>query len=210
MYATIIGYLVALALFPAMRTSWPRFVAAIIGSIVLAALLTWALPIGLGVGRLGDLSSTGRIGLWLFTLPQIEARPLFGWGEDQLRILLPPNGVVHLHNIVLQVPSGVVQPHNIVLQVLLAWGAIGAMLMAGLAAWSALGVLKRSDEADFPFTLALLMVSAFSFFDGALFHVQSVATFALLLPLLMAREPEDEDIIVSQDKKGASPLGPPS
>lgn len=179
-FAATAGFCVALLLFPVSRPAWIRFGAALVSGVVLAMILKSALPVGEGYGRLTDSSSSGRVDLWIITLDLIAQRPVFGWGEEHLRFVPVPL-------------SRPVHPHNVVLQILLAWGALGLLLVSILTAWIARKVIISANGSSFPFVLALLNIAAFSLIDGSLFHVQSVATFALCLALAIApREPVRE------------------
>ncbi len=172
LYAVVAGYIVAFAMFPAMRRGWRLFLGAVACGISLAAVLTLAAPIGDGALRMSDVSSSGRVELWQRTLGYIADRPLLGWGEGQFRFT-PGLEIV-------------AQPHNVVLQILFAWGAVGLFLVSVLALWLTRGIVGRTSEESLPLVLAILNIAAFSFIDGALFHVQSVATFVLCLALVAA------------------------
>lgn len=169
-FAVIIGYAVAMVIFPLAREGWQRFAYALAAGIVLSAVLTWIGPIGPGVQRFSSIEN-GRLDLWLATLPMIELRPIFGWGEGQFGFMRAAGEVVH--------------PHNVVIQVLLAWGAAGLFLVGALVVWLALKVIRA--KAALPITLALCNIFAFSLVDGSLYHVQSVAMCSLCLALATAR-----------------------
>lgn len=167
LYAAILGYVGAALLFPALREGWRRFAGAVICGLALAALLTWLAPIGAGIGRMTEVTTTLRLEIWKVAVEFIAKRPIFGWGEEQIRFM--------------PTPFPVVQPHNVVLQILLAWGVVGLLLVASLAAWLLGKLLKVPAPA--PFLLPLSMIAVFALVDSSLFQVQSVATFALCLAL---------------------------
>ncbi|NTZ42073.1 O-antigen ligase family protein [Altererythrobacter sp. SALINAS58] len=172
-YSILAGYTVAIALFPEMRSGWRRVAMIVAAGIAVGAALTAVLPMGMGAERLSDTSSSGRVEIWTATLPYIQLRPFFGWGEGQMLWMPQAKGVF-------------VHPHNVILQVLLAWGMVGLAIIAGLSLWLARQLFPQISRDDLPFVLPVLMITAFSLIDGALFHVQSVATFVLLLSLLAA------------------------
>lgn len=167
------GYVLAAAIFPFLRRGWHRFVSLIILGIALAVILDFGWPLeGLGPSRLiGDSGSSGRWEIWIQTSHVISAHPWMGYGEAQFGQLIN---------------ESFVQPHNIVLQLLLAWGVAGAVLIAILATWLANKVRANISEADAPFFFAAANLMAFSLIDGSLFHVLSMALFALCVGVLGA------------------------
>lgn len=173
--AVLGGYLGAMLLMPAAAKTMPRFLAAVCLAVLmaLAASQIWPLNEGSAERLFLDRGDNGRIEIWLRTIPVIEQRPWFGWGEAQFGMLLQ---------------SRFAQPHNILLQILLAWGAAGFALIAILVAMLANRLRKNANRQNAPLIFATCNIAAFSLIDGSLFHVQSVSIFVLCVALLAADE----------------------
>lgn len=178
------GFVAGMLLFPAMRR-WQVWLGTL-GSGVLSAGLVATLPvpaahmglyrsIAASVGANGSID-TGRTHVWWRTLNAIYERPLFGYGDGQMF------SVVGL--------SYAVQPHNVLLQTLLAWGVVGTVCIVILAVPFAIrtvrGVRSLSGER-LPPVLAMLVLAAYSTFDGTLYYVLPVSIFAACVGLV-ARE----------------------
>jgi O-antigen ligase len=138
----------------------------------------------MGVGRMvsqtvesGEVT-TGRTAMWLQTVNAISRQPLFGYGEAQMPIVSPFDGLF--------------QPHQVLLQVALAWGLIGLLCAAFLAIWfllRALPVVRNSDgELLAPF-LAMLVIGTIAMFDNSLFNALSVSIFAACAGMIASRWP---------------------
>lgn len=153
-----------------------------------AALSYLSVPAGhMGIGRMltpnvggeGVTGATsGRLDLWAQTLSVISERPLLGYGEGQLIFLTP-----------FAKEYGTLHPHNIVLQLALAWGLIGtacAFYLLYRLFREALQIAKAREDACLGPFLALAIIFLYSFVDGNLFHVQSIAMFAALAGLILA------------------------
>lgn len=173
-FAAVLGaYLLTFALFPFARKGTGRFFGVLLLAMGLAAVATFAAPLGeFGPQRLIWGDDSGRIAVWRITIDGIAQRPWLGWGEAQFNLLVRPQTLA--------------QPHNIVLQVLMAWGAIGAALIASLTLWLASKIRRAADAQSAPFLLGAMTIAAFSLIDGALYHVQSTATFAICIAILYA------------------------
>jgi O-antigen ligase len=138
----------------------------------------------MGVGRMvsqtvesGEVT-TGRTAMWLQTVNAISRQPLFGYGEAQMPIVSPFDGLF--------------QPHQVLLQLALAWGLIGLLCAAFLAIWfllRALPVVRNSDgELLAPF-LAMLVIGTIAMFDNSLFNALSVSIFAACAGMIASRWP---------------------
>lgn len=168
-----IAFAAGMLLLPALRQR--QVVLGVLGSAVLGLVLASCLPLPEGLGGLGravaattgGAPASGRTILWLSTIGAIWERPLFGHGEAQLAFVMKGENPEH--------------PHNFLLQVLLAWGVIGALCIAILAIPFALhtvrGVRRLGGEWLPPF-LAMLVLLAYSAYDGTLYHPLSLSIFA--------------------------------
>lgn len=173
--AVIGGYVVAVLFVPVAAKATPRFLGAVLLSILLALAVSqvWPLDQGSAERLLFDQADSGRMEVWRQTASLIGQRPWLGWGEAQFSTLLQ---------------SRFAQPHNIVLQILLAWGAVGFGLIAVLAALLADRVRRNANRQNAPLIFAICNIAAFSLIDGSLFHIHSVSVFALCAALLAAGE----------------------
>ena len=181
--AAIAGFSVSAILFDEFRSPqiWGRFLLCGLAGSLLCWALAALVPIeGQGLGSIDRVDDAGRVEFWLATIDSIRARPLLGWGDGQtVRFSVPLWGVAYP------------QPHNIVLQVLHAWGAVGGVLCLGLASWATPLFLKARSINAAPFQLSALMIAAYSFIDGSLYHVHSVALFALCVAAAIAAGMEE-------------------
>lgn len=173
------GLVIGLIVVPAARKA--RCWAGMIGSAATGAAIVYWLPspaANMGFARTieasaGDNIATGRTEMWRIVLERIMERPLFGYGEGQMRSVATY--------------SVMVQPHNVLLQTMLAWGAIGTLCILFLALAYARRAIPavRSDgnELAAPF-LAMATLAAFSLFDGALFYALPISMFAACAGLI--------------------------
>jgi O-antigen ligase len=173
---------VGLVLFPTLRRR--RVLLGLGASLLLASALVAWLPKPAdphwGPERIaqsvtsGDVTSD-RDNLWRATIQAIAERPLFGHGEGQLPLVTPR---LERH------------PHNSVLQVLVAWGMVGAacLLVLGLVfAGHVVGNVRANGGEWLPPCLALMVLVAYSAFDGTLFFPFPVSLAAAFAGLAAAR-----------------------
>lgn len=170
-------------------------VAVTAASAPLGALLSMPISFpGLGIGRLlrtaGGLDGTGadsldsfssgRIDLWLDSLPGSAREVLVGIGPDNFVFHVAPE---HSH---------LAQPHNVVLQTVLEWGMPGALLFFTLLAWGLMaarrGLRGQADEGWAPRAAGLWLVVAlagFALVDGTLYHSYPLMFAAAALALAL-------------------------
>jgi len=188
--AALAGLAACAFLFESFRSPrvWGRFLLCVLLGGALSIALTALIPIeGQTIARDG---ASGRMELWMATIDSIRLRPWFGWGDGQtVRFSVPLLGVAYP------------QPHNIVLQVLHAWGVVGGLLCLALAIWSAPRFLRARGVDAAPFQLSALTIAFHSFIDGSLYHVHSVALFALCVAAAIAAGMEE-------DTQGLPPSSP--
>lgn len=166
--ASILCLGAGLLLFPALRRGrvWGTFVgSAAVGAVM--AKLTGSPATLIGVSRMSETSDNGRFSLWRVVVDRIADRPWFGHGEGQTEHL---SGIVWAFH-----------PHNIALQTLLAWGAVGSILIVWLAFEAARRLRGRVADDELPLACAMIMLIAYSLFDGALYNVLTSAIFAACL-----------------------------
>ena len=182
--AAISGALLAGAIIsPAMRRPavWAGAAAAAAVAYVIVAWLPVPAPSMMGVSRTiaattqaADMT-TGRTQLWALVTQAIEYRPLFGYGEGQMRTVAEFGRMA--------------QPHNIVLQVLLAWGIAGMLCLLVLAFYfvrMALPVIRKDEALALPPILAMLSLLALSMLDAALYHILPLSIFAACAGIVAA------------------------
>lgn len=168
--AILIGFLASAILFREFRsaTVWLRLMLCGLGGLALSFALSALANLGyeetFNVARSG---SGGRIELWVEILQHIRLRPWFGWGEGQVAFAFEGQ------------PFNLSQPHNIVLQVLHAWGVVGAVLCLALTVWAMPRFFKAHSPDAAPFRCGAIILAAYSFIDGPLYHSQSLSLFAL-------------------------------
>jgi O-antigen ligase len=209
------GLAVGMLLFPALRRR--QVLLGVLGSsVVSVALVAW-LPTPAGhlglwrtvaatVSRSEAGIGSGRTDLWLRTLNAISQRPLFGYGDGQTFWIVPFEPVVG-------------QPHNVLLQALLAWGVIGTacilILTVPFAIRTACGIRALGGEWLPPF-LAMLVLAAYSAFDGTLYYTLPLSIFAACAGLVargvlvrgsaMDRRSSHVSSVTIADARGMSPL----
>ncbi|WP_300975162.1 O-antigen ligase family protein [Sphingomonas sp. LHG3406-1] len=168
----------SLLLFPTVRRFevWGGFlVSAAVGAALARSASSPASLIG--VNRMTESSDNGRIELWRDVIELISQRPWFGYGEGQTEIL---TGIIWCFH-----------PHNIILQVLLAWGVVGLVLVVILAVWAARKTLERSSPETLPLVCSIIGLAFYSFIDGALYNIHTVAIFAACVGVTMALKKVD-------------------
>ena len=171
--AAAAAVVVGVAVLPAMRRPKAWGGAALSLALALLAVSWLPAPAGnMGVGRAVSATTdhevtTGRVRIWGNTLNAIEQQPLFGYGEGQIRWVVPFEHVQ--------------QPHELVVQVLLAWGAIGLLLLMVcgfyLARRAILAARAKESTLVAPF-MAMMAIFLFALYDGALYHILPVSIFA--------------------------------
>lgn len=180
--AALAGMVACTLLFEAFRSRrvWGRLLMSLVLGGALSVVLTALLPIeGQTIARDG---SSGRMELWRATIDSIALRPWFGWGDGQtIRFSVRLLG------------AAFPQPHNIVLQLLHAWGIVGTLLCLALAIWIAPRFVRSNRAEAAPFQLSALTIAFHSFVDGSLYHVHSVALFALCVAAAIAIGFEERD-----------------
>jgi O-antigen ligase len=110
--------------------------------------------------------TTGRTAIWANAVGAIQHRPLFGYGEGQMRVVAPF--------------SIMVQPHNVLLQVAFAWGLLGlaCVLVLALAFVArALPAVGRDEGMLTPAFLAMTALATLSLYDGALYSALPISMF---------------------------------
>ncbi|HJP68809.1 MAG TPA: O-antigen ligase family protein [Sphingomicrobium sp.] len=120
---------------------------------------------------LDDLTS-GRFRMWEGAWHAFLQRPFLGYGEGQFGHVVPQVQAIYL------------QPHNLVLQLLFQWGLIGTVIVGFLAILAARHIHSTglADETRaLPSILVLVGLSAYSFYDGSLFHAYPSMMFAFAL-----------------------------
>ena len=180
----IVGALAVSLLFaPAMRTarSWGGAFA----SIVLATAAVSQIPPAphpmLGATRtveasVGEEVTTGRTQMWGIVLDAIQERPIFGYGEGQMREVAPF--------------SVMVQPHNSILQVTLAWGIVGllcVLILAAALARRAIAAAPRNDGYFVPAFMGLAAVGILSLVDNSLINPIPGSMFAAFGGIIVSR-----------------------
>lgn len=136
-------------------------------------------------GEISQLSS-GRTGLWKGALDAIRANPWLGYGEGQMKFVVP------------EAYNTFVQPHNILLQMWLAWGIPGGTIMLLLMAWGWLSGVRNKvidNPALYPFFLMLSTLIAHSFIDGSLFHAEPVMLAAIATGVSLSRLPSGRAMV---------------
>jgi O-antigen ligase len=183
------GLLAGLVLAPPPR-SW-TIAAGAAGALAVGTAIAWVVPAPgplMGVGRIVSQTvsqtvesggvTTGRTTMWLQTVNAISRRPLFGYGEAQMRTVSPYDGLF--------------QPHQVLLQISLAWGLVGLVCVAVLAMWflmrSVTAIRESDGELLAPF-LAMLVIGAIAMFDNSLFNALSVSIFAACAGMIASRWP---------------------
>lgn len=182
------GAMVAAALAsPEMRR--PALWIGVIASLAIAALIVAWLPVPaphLGVARTitattetADMT-TGRTQLWWLVMQAIEQRPIFGFGEGQMK------AVAHF--------GRMAQPHNLFLQILLAWGIVGLICSLVLSFYfvrMAIPVIRRNAALALSPILAMLALLALSMLDAALYHILPLSIFAACAGMIAASRKVD-------------------
>lgn len=110
--------------------------------------------------------TTGRTIIWAGALEAVKDRPLFGYGEGQMRAVAP------FHDMI--------QPHSSLLQVALAWGLAGlacVLVLAVAFAARTLPALRRDDGTLTPPFLAMAAIGSLSLYDGALYYALPISMF---------------------------------
>lgn len=158
-------------------------------SLAVAAFIVALLPVPaphLGVLRTVTATTqtadmtTGRTYLWSLVAQAIEQRPLFGYGEGQMK------AVAHY--------GRMAQPHNIVLQVLLAWGIVGlicSLVLAYSFVRMAVPVIRRNAAQALAPILAMISLLALSMLDAALYHILPLSIFAACAGMIAASRQHD-------------------
>ena len=180
------AFAAGLVLIPALRSR--RAVIALVASVPAGAMLSLIHTVPnahYGIARLTvavsqrtvDAASSGRLELWAGTWRDILHRPLFGYGEGQLALLVPEaRGVFH-------------HPHNAILQVLFQWGFIGGLCFAALALLVGWHCFRRLRAAALPLLCPFLVIATLlimSLHDGTLFFGYPLMMIALCLGTLGA------------------------
>lgn len=174
--AAVVGLAAGAILSREFRSSWLwfLFVSCGLAGFAIAYGLDASLPIGnQGPDSMNRYGDSGRIEVWRATIDLIQARPWFGHGDGQFKLLIGGS-------------LNIAQPHNIALQFLHAWGIVGTLLCLVLVTRIAPGFLRPSTTDNAGFRCGALVLAAYSFIDGALFYNQSLALFALCCAAAMA------------------------
>jgi O-antigen ligase len=176
------GLALGLLILPGLRK--PLLLAGVAASLALGFLIASTIPAPgplMGTARTvsqtvqsGEVT-TGRTQMWVQTVDAISKRPLFGFGEWQMRTVAPF--------------ADLSQPHNVILQVALAWGLVGLACVAILAFWffrRSLPIVRVDADLAPPF-LAVLTIAAFALIDNSLFNPPSVSIFAACAGMVASR-----------------------
>jgi O-antigen ligase len=166
-----------------------------LASMALAAAVVAAVPAApnylMGLNRTVEATAsgnitTGRTTIWQNVIGAVQERPVFGYGEGQMREVAPF--------------STMVQPHNFVLQVALAWGLIGLMCVLTLAIAflrRAIPVVWREGGALVPPLMAMGALAVLSLYDGSLYYALPISLFvscgAIILSSWKSRVEDQHD-----------------
>ena len=142
--------------------------------LIAAAVVTQAPAVNhplMGISRTVEATAkpdvtTGRTTIWKNVVDAVKERPLFGYGEGQMRKVAPY--------------SVMVQPHNSILQVALAWGLVGLLCVIVLAvvfARRALPVVWRDDGELTPAFMGMATIGILSLYDGSLYYALPISIF---------------------------------
>jgi O-antigen ligase len=180
--AVVAAMVAALLLAPAMRSfrGWGGGLASILVAVAIASQAPAATDPMLGVKRTVEATTraeptTGRIAMWGTALDAIGEKPVFGYGEGQMREVAPF--------------SDMAQPHNVVLQVAMAWGVVGLLCVMVLALSFARRALPavRKDPVLLPPFIGMAAVGVMSLYDGSLFAALPTSIFVACAALIVAR-----------------------
>jgi hypothetical protein len=123
----------------------------------------------------GDVT-TGRTIIWEGVIGAVRERPLFGYGEGQMRIVAPY--------------STMVQPHDSILQMTLAWGVVGllcALIIAFAFARRAIPAVRREEGPLVPAFMAMTAIAVLSLYDGSLYYALPQSIFAACAAAIASR-----------------------
>jgi len=172
-FAVIGAVAVGMLLFPLFRTI--RTWCGTLASMIAALIVVWIAPAApyylMGLGHAVQQTesadvTTGRTTIWKNVIGAIRHRPLFGYGDGQMREVAPF--------------ADIVQPHDSILQVTLAWGLAGLACVAVLAVVflsRALPAVRREQGPLVPVFTAMTALAILSLYDGDLYYAFSTSIF---------------------------------
>ena len=120
--------------------------------------------------------SSGRIGIWEFSLNHLRNQPIFGFGANGYDSL--PGKSVH---------TG--QPHSLIVQVLTDWGIIGGLLFLVTIFWASgkrfFQAFKKKISTSQATILAIVgALLSHGMVDGTLYHQPSMSVFLLSFSIM--------------------------
>lgn len=190
----------SLLMYPLFRrtTRLKYFIAVMLISVCLGAILSLAMPKGYGLSRIfatveGSESinqfSSGRLTIWKKCIGDITENPWFGVGPDNYK-----------YNCGLQSPfTG--QPHGFHVQSTLDWGLPGAVLFFSLMGLILKNGFSRIKHAAEPLSVNLLglwgavTLLALSFVDGTLYYAYPMMFIAAGLALAFQPASAKESVV---------------
>lgn len=169
---------VAFAL-PLLRwTAWQKRILPIITSIIIAAVILSASPVGTRLFSSfsqTDRSNVERLRLWQEATELISERPILGAGLGNYPLAVKPSAEYREP----------IYAHNLFLDIALETGLIGAFFFVGFLSFGILSIWRRwrKERAVFQLAIfsALVTFSAHSLFETPLFSVHILPIFLLLM-----------------------------
>lgn len=131
----------------------------------------------LGLERVSNFSTSGRIEIWIDTIHYIVQKPFIGYGAESFG---------KVHSFYGGTASHLVQAHNMILQILIEFGAIGLTIVAILF-FIQLIKLKRIAQTLNEQTLFIAIILNYliiGLFDGVAYYSFSLYFLALMFALL--------------------------
>ncbi|MEK9151203.1 MAG: O-antigen ligase family protein [Patescibacteria group bacterium] len=191
----IVGLLVFV--FPLLRwTSWKKRILPIIMSIIIAAVILSASPVGtrlLSSFSQTDTSNIERLRLWQEATELIVERPILGAGLGNYPLAVKPSAEYREP----------IYAHNLFLDIALETGLTGAFFFVGFLFLGILSLWRRwrRERAVFQLAIfsALVIFSVHSLFETPLFSVHVLPVFLLLMAASLASP--------STERSGAANIG---
>lgn len=131
----------------------------------------------LGLERIGNLSTSGRIEIWIDTIHYIMKKPFFGYGAESFG---------SVHSFYGGSASHLVQAHNMILQVLIEFGVV-ALFILSIIFISSFIKIKQTTCPLTDQTLFIAIVINYltiGLFDGVAYYSFSLYFLALMFALL--------------------------